>query len=431
MTTISHTQPDLQTKLASESQLTSLPTQGQLLLPLLETLHESGGQAKPNEVYESLATKIQLPQWLRHLRTLAGRAGEINVWERRVRNTRQQAAEHGLIENSPDRWRRNLWELTSLGKQGLRTCKPGIVITVFTTDLGTALLAEAETAVQFIDDNSINLILTSPPYPLITQKAYGNKDPRAYVDWFTKLAAAWKGKLADTGSLVINLADVFNPRSPSLSLYQERLLINLCDDLGYSLAQKFYWENPSKLPSPAEWVCVRRIRVTPSIEQIYWLTKHPAIATADNRQILRPYSESMLHRLTQGGETTDQARPSGFKFKQNAFSKNNGGSIPHNLLVASHTESNDSYTRLCREHNLPIHPARFPMALPDTLIRLLTEQNHIVWDPFAGSGVTAHVAEALGRRWIINESSLTYLQGAALRFHRHHSLRTYFHQIAA
>jgi hypothetical protein len=50
--------------------------------------------------------------------------------------------------------------------------------------------------------------------------------------------------------------------------------------LGYSLAEKFYWENPSKMPSPAEWVCVRRIRVTPSIEHIYWLTKKTSIATA-------------------------------------------------------------------------------------------------------------------------------------------------------
>jgi len=285
--------------------------------------------------------------------------------------------------------------------------------------------------VQFIQNSSIHLILTSPPYPLITQKAYGNREPRAYVDWLTELAASWKPKLADTGSLVINLADVFNPGSPSLSLYQERLLINLCDNLGYSLAQKFYWENPSKLPSPAEWVCVRRIRVTPSIEQIYWLTKNPATATANNRHILRSYSQSMLHRLAQGGETTEQARPSGFKLKQNAFSTNNGGSIPHNLLVASHTESNDSYKRLCRKHNVPVHPARFPTALPETMIRFLTEESQMVWDPFAGSGVTAQVAEALGRRWIINERSLTYLQGAALRFHQHNSLRTYFDQIAA
>jgi len=422
---------EIQTDLCSKSQCTNLPTQGQLLLPLLETINQAGGQAKPNEVYDALATKIRLPQWLRELRALAGRAGEINLWERRVRNTRQHAAEQGFIENSPERWCRNLWELTLAGKEGLRNCKPGIIITVFTTDLGTALLAEAETAVQFIQDESIHLILTSPPYPLITQKAYGNRDPRAYVDWLTELAASWKQKLADAGSLVINLADVFNPGSPSLSLYQERLLINLCDNLGYSLAQKFYWENPSKLPSPAEWVCVRRIRVTPSIEQIYWLTKNPAIATANNRHILRSYSDSMLHRLAQGGETTDQTRPSGFTIKRNAFAANNGGSIPHNLLIASNTESNDAYTKRCREKNLPIHPARFPAALPDIMIRLLTDENDIVWDPFAGSGVTAQVAEHLGRRWIINERSLTYLQGAALRFDRHPSLKTYLDQHAA
>jgi site-specific DNA-methyltransferase (cytosine-N4-specific) len=427
----SRSEEEIQTDLCSNSQYMNLPTQGQLLLPLLQTIHEAGGQAKPNKVYDALAKKIELPQWLRQLRALAGKAGDINVWERRVRNTRQYAAEQGFIENSPERWRRNLWELTLAGNEGLRNCQPGIIITVFTTDLGIALLAEAETAVQFIQDSSINLILTSPPYPLITQKAYGNRDPRAYVDWLTELAASWKQKLADTGSLVINLADVFNPGSPSVSLYQERLLINLCDNLGYSLAQKFYWENPSKLPSPAEWVCVRRIRVTPSIEQIYWLTKNPAIATANNRHILRPYSQSMLHRLAQGGEPTEQARPSGFTFKQKAFSTNNGGSIPHNLLIASNTESNDEYMRHCRQNNLPIHPARFPTALPDIMIRFLTEADQMVWDPFAGSGVTAQVAEALGRRWIINERSLTYLQGAALRFHQHHSLRTYFDQIAA
>lgn len=359
--------------------MSHFPTQGQLLLPLLRTIHEAGGQAKPAEVYETLATKINLPHWLRELRALAGKAGEINLWQRRVRNTRQQAVRHGLIENEPERRRRSLWQLTAAGRDGLRNCKPGILITVFTTNLGTALLAEAETAVQFIDDKSIHLILTSPPYPLITKKAYGNKDPQSYVEWFTQLAASWKDKLTDTGSLVINLADVFTPGSPSLSLYQERLLISLCDEIGYSLAQKFYWENPAKLPSPAEWVCVRRIRVTPSIEQLYWLTKSPASATANNRNILRPYSESMLQRLAQGGEQTSQSRPSGFAFKQNAFSKDNGGSIPHNLLIASHTESNDAYKQLCRKHKLPIHPARFPNAIPETMIRFLTEENHIVW----------------------------------------------------
>src|SRR5215510_12931507 len=125
--TRNRTEEEMQTDLRSKSQCTTLPTQGQLLLPLLETIHQAGGQAKPNEVYDALATKIQLPQWLRELRALAGRAGEINLWERRVRNTRQQAVEQGFIENSPERWRRNLWELTLAGKEGLHNCKPGII----------------------------------------------------------------------------------------------------------------------------------------------------------------------------------------------------------------------------------------------------------------------------------------------------------------
>jgi len=409
---------------------TRLPTQGQILLPLLETIHDAGGKATPREIYDNLATKIALPDWLRNLRALAGSAGEINVWERRVRNARQEATSRGLIENHPEKRTRNLWELTDKGEKGLHNCKPGIVITVFTTDLGTAILAEAETAVRFIDDESIDLILTSPPYPLTTQKIYGNRAPAQYVDWLTSLAASWKDKLTPTGSLVINLADCFLPGSPSISLYQERLLINLCDDLGYTLAQKFYWENPSKMPSPAEWVCIRRVRVTPSVEQIYWLTKNAESATANNRNVLRPYSESMLARMAQGGELSQQ-RPSGYKLKEGAFATNNGGSIPHNLIVAPHSQSNDAYKQACRKENIPIHPARFPHSIPTFFLKFLTNPGNLVYDPLGGSGTTAEVAESLGRRWIISERSLTYLQGAALRFNQNPAVRTYFDAIAA
>ena len=123
-----------------------------------------------------------------------------------------------IIENSFSKRKRNLWELTEKGRQGLRNCKPGILITVFTTSLGTALLAEAETAIGLIANNSVDLLLTSPPYPLTTHKAYGNLDPTAHVDWLTSLASGWKDKLTDTGSLVLNLADVFTPRAPTISL---------------------------------------------------------------------------------------------------------------------------------------------------------------------------------------------------------------------
>jgi DNA modification methylase len=408
------------------------PPKSQLLLPLLQCLNEAGGKAMPNFLYDTVAHKIGLDQSLREERGSGGKAGEINLWERQLRNTRQAASNRGLIENSFEKRTRNLWELTEKGRQGLRNCKPGILITVFTTSLGTALLALAETAIQLIPNNSVDLILTSPPYPLTTKKAYGNLNPAAHLDWLASLASGWKEKLTDTGSLILNLADVFTPGAPAISLYQERLLLRLCDELGYTLAQKFYWENSSKMPGPAEWVCVRRIRVTPSIEQIYWLTKNPNTAKANNKLVLRPYSGSMQNRIALGGETTrHQKRPSGHQLRQGAFAIDNGGSIPHNLIIAPNTESNGRYQTRCRELGLPIHPARFPKALPSFFIQFLTEPGNLVFDPLAGSATTAEAAEDLGRRWIINERSLTYLQGAALRFEGNPNLQTYFDQLAA
>jgi len=373
------------------------PSRSQLVLPLLEALYEAGGQAAPADLYDHVARKINLAQPLRELRAPAGKAGEINLWERQLRNARQTATTSGLIENDLHKRKRNLWELTDKGHQGLRNCKPGIVITVFITPLGTALLAEAESAIALIANNSVDLILTSPPYPLTTKKAYGT------------------------------------PGAPAVSLYQERLLIRLCDELGYTLAQKFYWENSSKMPGPAEWVCVRRIRVTPSIEQVYWLTNNPTTAKANNKQILRSYSHSMLERIAHGGENNLRChkRPSGHQLKPGAFAIDNGGSIPHNLIIAPNTESNSLYQTRCRQEGLPMHPARFPKALPTFFIRFLTEPGNLVFDPLAGSATTAEAAEELGRRWIINERSLTYLQGAALRFEANPHLETYFKQLAA
>lgn len=408
------------------------PSRSQLVLPLLESLYEAGGQATPADLYSQVARRINLPQSLRELRAPAGKAGEINLWERQLRNARQNATNSGLIENDPHKRTHNLWELTDKGRQGLHNCRPGIVITVFTTSLGTALLAEAESAIALIANKSVDLILTSPPYPLTTKKTYGNFKPDAHIDWLSSLAAGWKEKLTDTGSLILNLADVFTPGAPAISLYQERLLIRLCDELGYTLAQKFYWENSSKMPGPAEWVCVRRIRVTPSIEQVYWLTNNPIAAKANNRQILRSYSQSMQDRIAHGGENNQRhKRPSGHLLKPGAFAIDNGGSIPHNLIIAANTESNSLYQTRCRQEGLPIHPARFPKALPTFFIQFLTEPGNLVFDPLAGSATTAEAAEALGRRWIINERSLTYLQGAALRFEGNPHLETYFNQVAA
>lgn len=112
-------------------------------------------------------------------------------------------------------------------------------------------------------------------------------------------------------------------------------------------------------------------------------------------------------------------RPSGHDISDK-FSIDNGAAIPPNLIAAAHTESNSFYLRYCREHGIDPHPARYPAELPEFFIRMLTDPNDFVVDPFAGSCVTGEVCERLKRRWLCGELCEEYLQGALGRFKQKH-----------
>lgn len=385
--------------------------QNQLVLPILEVLEGAGGSVRTSALYDQVAARVGVEQDVRSHRAKVGNTGQAyNLYERSVRWAQQRAKLQGLIERVEDRH----WRLTGKGKNTLRAAAPGVVITIFTTDNGVALYGHAEDAVGHIEDDSVQLILTSPPYPLLREKEYGNLQADEYIEWLLGIAKDWPRKLTSTGSIVLNLADVWERGRPSISLYQERLLLRLVDDLGLRLCARYAWLNPSKMPSPAEWVTVRRVRVKPSLEQIYWLSPHDH-PYADNRQVLQPYSESMKARMAAGGEKGAN-RPSGFALAEGAFSANNGGSIPSNLIQAANTESNSAYIRYCKEHSFPVHPARFPGVLPGHFIKLLTREGDVVYDPFGGSLKTGEVAEQHGRRWICSERVLEYIQGGRGRF---------------
>ena len=339
--------------------------QNQLVLPILETIDGAGGPVPTAALYDQVAARVGVGEDVRTHRAEVGNTGQTyNLYERSVRWAQQRAKLQGLIERVEDRH----WRLTGKGKNTLRSAVPGIVITIFTTEHGVALYGHAEDAVGHINDNSVQLILTSPPYPLIREKEYGNVQADEYIEWFLGLAKDWPRKLTSTGSIVLNLADVWERGRPSLSLYQERLLLRLVDDLGLRLCARYAWLNPSKMPAPAEWVTVRKVRVKPSLEQVYWLSPHDH-PYADNRQVLRPYSDSMKARLAAGGEKRAN-RPSGYQLAEGAFGADNGGSIPDNLIVAAGTESNSTYIRACKEHGIPVHPARFPASVPEHFVRL-------------------------------------------------------------
>ena len=264
--------------------------------------------------------------------------------------------------------------------------------------------------------SSVDLIMTSPPFGLVRKKSYGNEDADQYCDWFRPFAEGFHRVLSEQGSLVIDIGGAWISGQPTRSLYHFKLLIMLVEEYGFHLCQEHYWWNPSKLPSPAEWVNIRRVRVKDAVNSIWWLSKTP-FPKANNRRVLQPYSKSMHHLLANG--YVAKLRPSGHDISEK-FSRNNGGSVPPNLLAVANTESNGRYQDYCRQKNLPIHPARFPAALPEYFIRMLTDVGDLVVDPFAGSCVTGAVAEALQRKWIGCELDERYLEGAKARFTPEH-----------
>ena len=225
-------------------------------------------------------------------------------------------------------------------------------------------------------------------------------------------ARQFKRILKSDGSLVIDLGGAYLPGYPVRAIYQFELLVRLCKELGFFLAQEFYHYNPSRLPTPAEWVTIRRIRVKDAVNVVWWLapTEYPK---ASNRNVLKPYSESMKQLLENGYKP--KLRPSGHDISDK-FQKDNNGAIPANLLILANTESNSAYLRRCKEAGIKPHPARFPVEFPKFFIEFLTDKGDIVLDPFAGSNATGQVAEMTRRKWLAFEINEAYLQGSLYRF---------------
>lgn len=277
------------------------------------------------------------------------------------------------------------------------------------------VLGDALEAMELeLDAHSVNAIVTSPPFGLVRKKSYGNADADDYLEWFRPFAAAFMRVLQPDGSLVIDIGGAWIPGQPTRSLYHFKLLIMLCEEFGFHLAEEFYWWNPSKLPTPAEWVNVRRIRVKDAVDPVWWLSPSPW-PKASNRRVLQPYSESM-RALLQNGYTAKR-RPSGHEIGPH-FARDNEAAIPPNLIAVANTESNSYYQRYCKEHGIEPHPARFPAEVPEFFIRMLTDEGDLVLDPFAGSCVTGEVCERLRRRWVCCDVVETYLEGALARFHQ-------------
>ncbi len=283
------------------------------------------------------------------------------------------------------------------------------------TSHGATYIGDSRELLAELPNSSVNLVITSPPFALQRQKEYGNLDQHEYIDWFLEFGRLVHQKLTDDGSFVIDFGGAYMKGVPARSLYNFRVLLRMVDELGFFLAEDFYWFNTSKLPSPIEWVNKRKVRVKDSINTVWWFSK-TEWPKADVTKVLAPYSDRMKKLIANPEKYyTPKVRPSGHDIGS-SFGKDNGGAIPPNLLQIPNSESNGQYLSGCKAVGLKGHPARFPAKLPEFFIRMLTEPNDLVLDIFGGSNTTGQVAEAEGRRWMTFEAQPDYVGTSSFRF---------------
>ncbi len=324
--------------------------------------------------------------------------------------------------------------------------------TYYKTDLGQMLMGESSKIIsdELLNNykNKIQLIITSPPFPLNSKKQYGNKQGEEYLEWFASLAPLYSELLTDDGSIVIEIGNAWEPNRPVQSVLHLESLLAFMKAANLKLIQEFICYNPSRLPSPANWVTINRIRTVDCYTHVWWLSKSD-FPKADNRKVLRPYSKGMLNLIKRQSYNTGK-RPSGHSIGKTSFLKDNGGGIAHNLLEfepieqtrinrlpdnisefidlsqnpdlasnvlsISNTSSSDYFSKKCRELGIKRHPATMQPGLIAFFAQFLTDKDDIILDPFGGSNTTGYISEKLGRKWFSIEILEDYIKQSIFRF---------------
>ena len=389
-----------------------LPTQTQLLLPVLGLLAERGPM-RARDVCDAVAERIGLPDEIRGVAAVTRAGGRPeNLFDRQVRWTRQNAVIARLV--SPDGW--GIWRATATGANTYRMAKPSIVISVYQSACGSVLWAEAKAALQVVEKNSATCVLISPPYPLVKPRPYDadvpDWRPENYLHTLLDHIECIRTRLSDDGSLVLNLGPTFLPGRPVRNPYQHQLMAALVDRLAWNIVDEHFWFSPCKARG-SNHVTRARTHAVNGVEQFYILS--PTGRTkCNNLRVLNPYSQHHRRKLEAGGELVRAATPSQIQWPGVKHRQPHAGSIPFNHHLTP-PDQDRAYRQYCRSAGVAVHPAMMPTRLAEFFILLTTEPRDLVVDCFAGSLRTAAAALRLDRRFIVSDRCLDYLRGGMCR----------------
>lgn len=394
----------LSTEAAARAFSRKISLQSAIQLPLLDAIEANGGSGRPKELYDAVAETLSIDQSARGEVRQCADGQTLNVFQQQVRWARQTAVAEGLIAGE-----RGIWELTDAGYAQLGKIRRGKAVMIYRTSDGIALWAHAEDAASHIEEGSVKLVMTSPPYPVV-KRDYGRFTVPEWLAWMHHLTGLWKQLIAEDGTIAVNLMDIFVPGAPAFSPYIERFTLAAIDDHGLHLAGRHHWHSPTKLGN-INWTAKALHQPKNTMETVLLLSKNPVPDWDISRMDRQEYASAPRKR-----KAGAVRRPSGYDINEAAFAQSDAGPLPGNLVIAPGAGGNDAYSRRCRAAGVPAHPARYPEALPRQIIQLATAPGDVVYDPMAGSNTTGKVASELGRRFISSDPMLDYVRGSAFRF---------------
>ena len=242
-------------------------------------------------------------------------------------------------------------------------------------------LGDSKDELLKLADNSIDLIVTSPPYSDQRINTYGGVSHKNYVDWFLPISEQLLRVLKPTGTFILNIKEkVVNGER---STYVLELILEMRKQ-GWLWTEEFIWHKKNSYPG--KWPN----RFRDSWERLLQFNKNRKF-TMYQKEVMVPmgkWAQSRLKNLSETDKTRDNSKVG------SGFGKNISNWLERDMAYPTNV------LHLATECNNKNHSAAFPEELPEWFIKLFTKEDDIVLDPFMGSGTTLFVGLRLKRKTI-------------------------------
>ncbi|HPG40514.1 MAG TPA: site-specific DNA-methyltransferase [bacterium] len=240
-------------------------------------------------------------------------------------------------------------------------------------------LGDCKERLKEIENNSIDLIFTSPPYADSRKNTYGGINPDYYVEWFMPIAGELYRILKPTGTFVLNIKE--RVVEGERHTYVLELILEM-RKRGWFWTEEFIWHKkncyPGKWPNRFRDSWERLIQFNKS-KKFYMYQDNVMVPVGE-------WAKARLKKLSETDKLRDNSKVG------SGFGKNISNWIGRDLAYPTNV------IHLATECNNKNHSAAFPDSLPEWFIKLFTKEGDVVLDPFMGSGTTVIVANRMGRK---------------------------------